>query len=243
MKTFVVADLHGRFDLLEKAITMIEEEAPEGGRFIVLGDFVDRGLQSKEIIQRLMAGPSSPKWEWIVLQGNHEDIMLQAYRNPACLRWWCTNGGSRTLYSYGYAFGDSLKYPLNIDPDHIAWLTHLPVVFQDEHRIFVHAGVPHFCKVEDARKETMQWMLNKGDIESRDADLYDDLPHCSGKHVVHGHHQSEKHPLLLPHRTNLDTWAYFTGKLAIGVFDDTQAPPIKVLEAVGPHIRAIVGVY
>jgi serine/threonine protein phosphatase 1 len=235
MKTYAIGDLHGRYDLLELAIDTIEKDSPEGGRFIILGDFVDRGLQSKDIINRLMAGPSSEKWQWIVLQGNHEDIMLQAYRNPNCLNWWLGNGGGQTLLSYNYKDGDKLTYPLDICVNHIAWLAHLPIWFEDEHRIFVHAGVPHDKLVEETDRKTLQWLLHKGDIPTTGAfdTLYDDLPNISGKHVVHGHHQSEDHPLLLKHRTNLDSFAWYSGKLAIGVFDNTQAGPIEILTVQG----------
>jgi len=239
VKTFAIADMHGRFDLFEKALALIESYSPEGGRLIVLGDFVDRGFQSKEIIQRLIQGPTNPKWEWITLQGNHEDIMLQTVRNHHCLGWWLGNGGSSTLSSYGYNHGDKLTYPLKIDADHIAWLTHLPIYFEDEHRIFVHAGVPHNMNVQDVNKYTLQWMLHRGDIKSLNADLYDDKPNISGKHIVHGHHQSESHPLLKPHRTNLDSFAWYTGKLAIGVFDNTQATPIETLEVSGPTMMSL----
>jgi serine/threonine protein phosphatase 1 len=237
MKTYAIADLHGRFDLLEKAIELIESDSPDGGRFIVLGDFVDRGLQSKETVQRLITGPSSDKWEWVVLQGNHEDIMLQTVRNPNCLSWWLGNGGGSTLQSYGYKTGDKVRYPLKLDDNHIAWMTHLPIFFEDDKRIFVHAGVPHDKLVQDVNKYTLQWMLNRGDIKGLNADLYDDLPNISGKHVVHGHHQSESHPLLLPHRTNLDSFAWYSGKLAIGVFDETQARPIKTLQVTGKTVH------
>lgn len=233
MKTYAIADLHGRYDLLEKTIELIEADSPEGGRFIVTGDFVDRGFQSKEIIQRLMAGPSSDKWEWIVLQGNHEVMMIKTYYNPASLEWWLRNGGNATLYSYG---DESFTYPLPICRNHLAWLIHLPVFFEDEHRIFVHAGVPHDQLVTETKREILQWMLNRGDIPEFDLDVYDDKPNISGKHVVHGHHQSEHHPLLLPHRTNLDTFAWYTGRLGIGVFNDEQAQPVKTLEVTGKTI-------
>jgi serine/threonine protein phosphatase 1 len=240
MLTFAIADMHGRFDLFEKAIELIEKHSPEGGRLIVLGDFVDRGFQSCQIIQRLIQGPSSDKWEWIVLQGNHEDIMLQAARNSHALVWWLNNGGGSTLQSYGYKDGEKLTYPLRLDEDHLAWLTHLPTYFEDDKRIFVHAGVPFTEKVEDVKKQTLQWMLYEGDIKGLVADTYEDKPHVSGKHLVHGHHQSDKHPLLKPHRTNLDSFAWYTGRLAIGVFDDTQAEPIETLEVTDKSIKEIV---
>ena len=70
------------------------------------------------------------------------------------------------------------------------------------------------------------------------AEVLTDEPHCSGKHIVHGHHQSASHPLLLPHRTNLDSFAWRTGHAAIGVFDDAlPGGPIAILDAIGEPMR------
>lgn len=232
MTTYVIADLHGRFDLLTDAISLIENDSPEGGTFIVLGDFVDRGPQSRNIIDLLMAGPSLPNWEWIVLQGNHEDIMLQALADSRKLNWWFGNGGVSTLMSYGYQDGDKI-YPLKVPEDHLDWLINLLTEYEDDLRIYVHAGLPSHETLEDASKQTKQWMLYRdADDEYSDAQYHDDIPHLSGKHIVHGHHQSASHPLLKPHRTNLDSFAWNTGRLAIGVFNDTQAEPVKILEVI-----------
>jgi serine/threonine protein phosphatase 1 len=228
--TYAIADLHGRFDLLCRAIDLIEADAGEaGGTFIVLGDFVDRGPMSRQIIDLLMAGPQLPNWRWIVLQGNHEDIMLQALANPELLRWWFSNGGMQTLHSYGYEQGG--HHLPDIPAEHLRWLMKLPVTHEDDLRIFVHAGVPYSQPVAEAKRETLQWMLYPGDVDSDDAEFHLDERHISGKHIVHGHHQSASHPLLKPHRTNLDSFAWNTGRLAIGVFDDTQAAPVRVMEA------------
>lgn len=231
-RTYAIADAHGNFDLLCKAISLAEHHAGEqGGTLIILGDFVDRGPQSASIIDLLMAGPSLPHWRWIVLQGNHEAIMLEALSNPQMLGWWVRNGGGETLKSYGYTNGDAL-FPLRIPTAQLLWLQALPIAHEDDHRIFVHAGVPFDQPLAEAKKDTLQWMLYPGDVDHGDAEFHADLAHCSGKHIVHGHHQSALHPLLKPHRTNLDTFAWSTGRLAVGVFDDS-APggPIEVLEA------------
>lgn len=167
--TYVVADMHGRFDLLCRAIDLIEADAGEaGGTFIVLGDFVDRGPQSRNIIDLLMAGPQRPNWRWIVLQGNHEAMMLECLANPGILRWWIGNGGGQTLESYGYKQGNKL-HPLKIPAEHLEWLAGLPITHEDDHRIFVHAGVPFDQLVADAKQETLQWMLYPGDVDHSDA--------------------------------------------------------------------------
>jgi serine/threonine protein phosphatase 1 len=232
-RTYAIADLHGRFDLLERAIDLIEADAGDaGGTFIVLGDFVDRGPQSRNIIDLLMVGPQRPNWQWIVLQGNHEAMMIEVLSapNPDLMRWWMGNGGGQTLQSYGYASGD-LVHPLKVPADHLAWLAGLPVYHEDEHRIFVHAGVPPHQPLFEAKRETLQWMLYPSDETYPDAEVHADSQHCSGKHIVHGHHQSASHPLLKPHRTNLDSFAWHTGRLAIGVFDNDYATPVAIMAA------------
>lgn len=230
-KTYAVGDMHGRHDLLLKTLDMIEADAgPAGGTFVVLGDFVDRGPESRQIIETLMAGPRLPEWSWIVLQGNHEAMMLEVLADTRKLRWWIGNGGGETLRSYGYQHGDTIA-PLRIPMEHLEWLGSLPIYHEDDQRIFVHAGVPHNTPLEDARRESLQWMLYRGREFYADAEMHDDLPHCSGKHIVHGHHQSANHPLILPHRTNLDSFAWRTDRLAIGVFDDSQPSPVKTMDA------------
>lgn len=237
MKTYAIADLHGRFDLLCRAIDLVEKDAgDEGGTLVVLGDFVDRGPQSRSIIDLLMAGPQREKWRWVVLQGNHEAMMLECLGNPNILRWWIGNGGAATLQSYGYSHGDAL-HPLKIPAEHLEWLRSLPVTHEDEHHIFVHAGVPFDQPLAEARPETLQWMLYPGDVEHGDAEFHADEQHVSGKHIVHGHHQSANHPLLKPHRTNLDSFAWATGHSAIGVFDGPGGP-VKILDAIArPDVR------
>lgn len=231
--TYVIADTHGRFDLVCQALTLIETHAgDEGGTFICLGDFVDRGPQSRSIIDLLMAGPSRPNWRWIVLQGNHEAMMLECLGNEGILHWWLGNGGGQTLRSYGYQQGDDLR-PLKIPAEHLKWLADLPITHEDDLRIFVHAGVPFDKPLAEATAQTLQWMLHPGDVEHGDAEFHADAAHVSGKHIVHGHHQSASHPLLKDHRTNLDSFAWATGRLAIGVFDDSKPGPVSVLWATG----------
>jgi serine/threonine protein phosphatase 1 len=232
-KTYAIADLHGRFDLLSAALTLIERDAgADAATLICMGDFIDRGPQSRNIIDLFMAGPSLPNWRWIILQGNHEEMMLRCLDNPHMMRWWLGNGGSQTLLSYGYREGDQI-FPLKIPQEHLDWVRALPVTYEDGQRIFVHAGVPFDQWPNEAKPEIMQWMLYPGDVEHGNADFYPDEPHVSGMHIVHGHHQSAAHPLLKPHRTNLDSFAWYTGRLAIGVFNNDQAAPERILEVFG----------
>jgi hypothetical protein len=100
-ETYAIADLHGRFDLLEMALARIAERAESPATLVTLGDYVDRGPDSCKIIERLMAGVGRDSWRLICLKGNHEDIMWQTCRRLPDVDWWLTNGGTAMLISYG----------------------------------------------------------------------------------------------------------------------------------------------
>jgi hypothetical protein len=96
-KTYAIADLHGRFDLLEMALAKIADHAELPATVVTLGDYLDRGPDSRQVIERLMGGLDEEGWRLICLKGNHEDIMWQTCHGiiPDC-DWWLTNGaGSR----------------------------------------------------------------------------------------------------------------------------------------------------
>ncbi len=79
-KTYAIADLHGRFDLLEMAFACMVERAEPPATLVTLGDYVDRGPDSRKIIERLIAGLEDDGCRLICLKGNHEDIMWQTCR-------------------------------------------------------------------------------------------------------------------------------------------------------------------
>lgn len=219
-RTYAIADLHGRFDLLGAALDRIEAHA-ENGKVIFLGDYVDRGPESRQIIERLMAG-APPGWRWTCLQGNHEAMMLETLRKPLHPDWWVGNGGGQTLLSYGHEDGGAYK-PSVVPKAHLDWIARLPLLYADEHRVFVHAGVSESYPLDEQPEQVLQWFRypNGADVGYR------------GRHVVHGHEQFDDGPILLPKRTDLDTFAWYTGRIVVGVFDDAQpGGPVEVLEVV-----------
>jgi serine/threonine protein phosphatase 1 len=223
-KTYAIADLHGRFDLLEMALAKIADHAELPATLVTLGDYVDRGPDSRQVIEHLMKGLDDKGWRLICLKGNHEDIMWQTCRGivPNC-DWWLTNRGGATLISYGQEEGDEAD--LTVVPDgHLRWIERLPLMHVDKHRIFVHAGLDPNCSLDEQDPQEVIWKI------------YND--HDNGghgqRHVVHGHHQHANGPILMKNRTNLDTFAWNTGRLVIGVFDDdTPGGPLEILEAQG----------
>lgn len=217
--TYVIADLHGRFDLLEAALAAIEAHASQPGTIVVLGDFVDRGPQSRQVIERLMAG-GAPGWTWIILSGNHEQMMLLCLAGVAQMDWWISNGGGSTLFSYGQLIGCPID-PEVVPEDHKAWLANLPYLATDDHRVYVHAGVDPNVSLDEQQDDVLLWKLhNSGDERGH-----------GSRHVVHGHEQFAEGPMLYSGRSDLDTFAWLTGRLVVGVFDN-EAPggPVELIE-------------
>ena len=204
-KTYVIADLHGRFDLLVMALAKIANHAELPATLITLGDYVDRGPDSRKIIERLMRGLGHEGWRLICLKGNHEDIMCQTCRRRVPdSGWWLTNGGGATLISYGQNEGDQADVTV-VPDEHLKWIERLPLMHVDEHRIFVHAGVNPNYSLDEQDPQDVIWKI----YDDRDEGAH------GQRHIVHGHHQHTHGPILKKNRTNLDTFAWYTGRLAI----------------------------
>ncbi|MFG1223768.1 metallophosphoesterase [Xanthobacter wiegelii] len=186
--TFAIGDLHGRFDLLEAALTAIEARA-DGGTIIFLGDYVDRGPQSRQVIERLMVGPPAG-WQWVCLMGNHEAMLVELVKFPRIgMSRFLINGGAATVASYGAAAWNPGEQP-PIPAAHVAWLADLPLMHVDLHRVYVHAALDRWRPLHRQREQALLW------------DLYPDDEGGHGDfHVVHGHHQVAAGPVLKKHRT------------------------------------------
>jgi serine/threonine protein phosphatase 1 len=95
--TYTIPDIHGRLDLLDAAIDrIVEHSARNPATVVTLGDYVDRGPCSRQVIERL-TGWSSEKLKLVPLKGNHEAMMWEVCNNLAELDWWIENGGDGTL--------------------------------------------------------------------------------------------------------------------------------------------------
>jgi len=240
MRYYVMADLHGRYDLLIRAMEAIEDDTPDADyKVITLGDYIDRGPKSKDIIDYLMSASQYP--DTICLQGNHEAMMVETIRAPLDPDWWIGNGGDTTLSSYGWGGAPYSTFAYDVVPKaHLDWIASLPLFYETEKQLFVHAGIPqsnmnlppssNTTKGERLRQQ-MQWML------------YDksESGGWRGKHVVHGHHQFADGPHVWHGskggRTDLDCYAWYTRRLVVGVFDDTQGHALRYLEVLGDDYK------
>lgn len=217
---YAIPDLHGRYDLLDRAVSQILlHSRGRSSRVVTLGDYVDRGPHSRDIIEFLMNWPL-PTLQLIALKGNHEAMMWEACNGLCEVEWWIENGGGATLTSYGVPLARG-KLQGVIPEDHLQWIRRLPNLYADEHRIFVHAGVDPGFPLDEQRESTLLWKRYReasGSGHGR-------------RHVVHGHDADERGPHLLSSRTNLDVGAWKTGRLVVGVFCEGQpGGPVEVLK-------------
>jgi serine/threonine protein phosphatase 1 len=202
-QTFVIPDIHGRVDLLDNGLAEIAARSTgEKDTIVAIGDYVDKGPSTREVIDRLMAGVGD-RFSLVPLKGNHDAMMVSALRDDSKMADWLAKGGAAALASYG-------GRPADVPQSHIDWLERLRLFHLDAHRLYVHAGVDAGVALDDQSEKTLLWKrYPKGYPEG--------LGHL---HVVHGHDNDPAGPLLYQGRTNLDTLAWRTGRLTIGVFDD-----------------------
>jgi serine/threonine protein phosphatase 1 len=214
--TYAIGDIHGCADALLRLLEQINlHRAGRPARIVCLGDYVDRGPESARVIEILRHLQRDAPSALTCLMGNHEQMMLEAYRDTHGASTWLSNGGRQTLRAFG------ITAPEAFPRDVLTWLSSLPTVHEDALRYFVHAGFRPGRTGVDPDMWNHLWI--------REPFLGTDFDF--GKHVVHGHTpQLEGVPDRQPYRTNLDTGCVYGRSLTAGVFDETRGPPIDFLQ-------------
>lgn len=207
--TFAIGDIHGCLEPLLRLVGRIELSRPEGGTIVFLGDYVDRGPDSRGVIEFIMAGPQKKGWKWIAIKGNHEDMMVSCVRGENPLEWWIGNGGAETIASYNGG----------VKNDHLVWADKLPLKHTDEHRIYVHAGMDETTSYDEQTEDEMLWSRKPRHYSGE----------YWGKHLVHGHTPVQE-PETYGNRTNVDSACVFGNGLSCAVFhDETPGPPLEFM--------------
>ena len=158
-RVYAVGDIHGRVDLLQRIQEMIaaDAEAAQGLRkvLVYLGDYVDRGDASREVLDHLLDHPL-PGFETVYLMGNHEDILLVFLDDPSVGPNWFMNGGDATMYSYGVGHPKAAgmedrfqkmreAFKEKLPARHLDFLRSLKTYHTEGSYIFVHAGIRPRC--------------------------------------------------------------------------------------------------
>lgn len=224
-RVYAIGDIHGRLDLLDTLLREIEADdakrGPAQSRIIFLGDLIDRGPHSAQVVARAMeVQASSSNCQFLL--GNHEEVFLKALDGDLkALSFFVRIGGRETILSYGVTeeeYRDS-DYPELLDllirhvpASHIEFLSDFENLIVVGDFAFVHAGIKPGQALADQRTSDLRWIRREF------------LDHRSGfeKIIVHGHTITEEVEIL-PHRIGLDTGAYSSGKLtAMGFEADTR---------------------
>jgi serine/threonine protein phosphatase 1 len=216
VRVYAIGDVHGRADLLQSLLTVIDVDlarsTPERSIQVFLGDYVDRGPDSRAVLDLLIE--RSKTHETVCLKGNHEIFLLEVLKEPARLQEWRHYGGLLTLVSYGITptmnpsgeqqveLIEGLKRAL--PPEHLAFLQQLPSSFTCGDFFFVHAGVKPGVPLERQRDEDMLWIREEF-LASEER---------FSKYIVHGHTPVSVPDIRL-NRINIDTGAYATGNLTL----------------------------
>lgn len=214
--TYAIGDVHGCYDLLAALERKIYADGSQiSGRklIIMLGDVIDRGPASAQVVSRLMARPPGG-FDRMCLTGNHEMAMLAYIDGEIALADWLALGGEATLNSYGLDIQHlTRQYPTQkkldkfirtwLPADHVEFLRSLPILIDTPKVLFVHAGIDPDRSIAAQTDEDLVY------IRSRFIDSPQPLP----KLIIHGHTpvgDVEAHGL----RLNIDTGAYRSGKLS-----------------------------
>lgn len=221
---YAIGDIHGRADLLSKLLDKIEADITDLDRkphLVFLGDYIDRGLQSRQVIETLLSDRLAP-FETHYLKGNHEDALLSFLSDPSFGPKWAAYGGRETLVSYGVRPPRSLSLNAEWEDAHDAFLKAIPNGHQTflmslptSVRIggygFAHAGLRPGKKFAEQTDHDLMWIRDEFLKENSTFDVM----------VVHGHT-----PVDTPHsdhrRINVDTGAYFTGRLTAAKLTGTE---------------------
>lgn len=216
--TYALPDLHGRLDLFERAVAAILRHAKARCcKLVTLGDYVDRGPESRQLIERLLNW-HQPTLRLIALKGNHEAMMWQACNGLFEMERWLENGGTATLASYGV---DAQQARARIPKDHLAWINLLPLTHVDRDHIFVHAAVDPCVPLRQQSEATLLWKRYPRGFDKGHG----------RRHVVHGHDGTTAAPVVGAGKSNLDGLAWKTGRLIVAVYvNDRPGPAADYLD-------------
>ncbi|WP_407166056.1 metallophosphoesterase family protein [Bradyrhizobium sp. ORS 111] len=216
----MIGDIHGRSDLLDKIADLIKRDLAEypvaDALTVTLGDYVDRGPDSRGVIDRL-AQHMFPT-PYIALKGNHEEMFQAFLLDPVIGAGWRHWGGLETIKSYGVAAAPlmigkrvekaSEALRAAVPEKHLEFLSSLKLSISVGRYFLCHAGVRPGVPLEKQRSTDLLWI--------RDEFLGSKMDF--GKIVVHGHTPVEQIEIL-PNRINVDTGAFATGRLSCLVLD------------------------
>ena len=221
---YAIGDVHGREDLLVSLLKEISIDVRSLSpqipvHVILIGDYIDWGPKSREVIETLVALEKYPAWRTHFLKGDHEEVLLRFVERPTDGWHWLERGGHATIASYGVECAYRPKDLVQVRDDlvaamgeeHLSFLRRLKRYWRLGDYVFAHAGCKPGVPLSDQEDEDLLWMRPEVmDVPSSEAEWV----------VIHGHTVS-KDILVGEHRICIDTGAYVNHKLsAVRILDD-----------------------
>ncbi|MFC2950601.1 metallophosphoesterase family protein [Marinicaulis aureus] len=227
-RIYAIGDIHGRADMLDELLYDIEKDAGslDAAQLIFLGDYVDRGDDSRGVIERLIKLQTEHE-DAVFLKGNHEELLLDFLEEPEDLGHWLDWGGEETLESYGISTVGQPKPTLAeqwfalAPKSHFEFLNALKIRHVEGDFLFVHAGLRPGAPLEDQTDADMLWIRKR--FHNASADERPDYV------VVHGHTPTNK-PVDAGWRIGVDTGAVYGGLLTAVVLEGTTRRFLSVAD-------------
>lgn len=200
--TFVVGDIHGCLDEVNRMLDGLDLGSSDS--LVFLGDYVDRGPDSRGVIDRLLR-LRTEGIRCVFLKGNHEDMFLgylggRGHHGDVFIQ----NGGDATLRSYGVSRPSPARARTAVPPDHLDFLQSLALQYRHGRFLCTHAGVDPRRPLESQSEEELLWV--------REAFLFH--PHPFPYTIVFGHTPQREVLVDLPYKIGLDTGLVYWNKLS-----------------------------
>jgi len=220
---YAIGDIHGYAERLEAALAWVETDGGPDAHIVFLGDYVDRGPESRAVVERLRTGVAEGR-PWTVLRGNHDRMFCRFVQGGVVHddrissgHGWLNAalGGVKTLASYGVAadeFGPMDRIwaaaRAAVPADHIAFLADRPLTYQTGTSLFVHAGIRPGVALADQEEDDLVWIREP----------FLSHPNPFEWLIVHGHTALE-HPVHYGNRVDLDGGTGYGRPLSPAVFE------------------------
>lgn len=220
---YAVPDIHGHADKLDAALSLIEEDGGPDAKILFLGDYIDRGPDSKGVLQMLVDGKVAGR-NWVFLKGNHDRFLEYFFENPMRFdpqflvgySWFHERlGGIATMASYGVEVREGRRHfeilaeaQDAVPKSHLDFIRNLDLTYQQDGLLFVHAGIRPEVPLGQQKEQDLVWIREE----------FHDFRKPHPWLIVHGH-SVVKQPTHYGNRINLDAGAGYEKPLRPAVIE------------------------
>jgi len=221
-RLFAIGDIHGCLDELVRLLDAIPATAADTIAFV--GDYIDRGTDSRGVVEHLLAWRERTPATAVFLKGNHEDMALAYMGFPG--HWgeaWLRNGGVAALRSYDLdPHGSRRDIAAGFPADHLAFFSSLQMMLHWGDFLLVHAGIRPGVALAAQHSEDLLWIREE----------FLEHPHDLGQTVVFGHTPHRRVVVGLPYRIGIDTGCVYGGALSCVVLPEGHVYQVRLGDTV-----------